>query len=121
MAKTAIAVGILLMVLGIGCYLGSGAASVTALIPAFIGVPIFAFGLVARNEMRRKHAMHGAVLFALLGFLGSLRSAPQWPKVLSGQTIERPLAAWETLAMAIICLVFVVLCVKSFIAARKSA
>jgi hypothetical protein len=91
------------------------------LIPAFIGVPIFALGLVARNPLRRKDAMHGAVMFGLIGFLGSLMGARKWPALLSGQAVERPLAAWEQLAMAIICLVFVVLCVRSFIAARRAA
>ena len=121
MAKTAITVGLLLMLLGIGSYIGSGRSSFTALIPSFIGLPIFALGLVALNEMRRKHAMHGAILFGLLGFLGSLRFASKWPALLSGQSNESSTAPLAGLAMAIICLVFIVSCVKSFIAARRTA
>jgi uncharacterized membrane protein len=119
-AKTAITVGLLLILIGIVSYVGSGGASVTALIPAFFGVPIFACGLVARNELRRKHAMHGAVVFGLLGFLGSLRFVPQLGQAMSGQA-ERPLAVYAGTAMCVICLVFVIACVKSFIAARKAA
>ena len=121
MAKVTIAVGIILMVLGVGFFLGTGESSITALIPTFFGLPIFAFGLVARDEFKRKHAMHAAVLFGLLGFLGSFSMGfPKWKMLLSGAEIPRPLAAWEQLAMAIICGVFVVLCVNSFIAARKA-
>ena len=122
MAKVTIAVGILLMILGVGFYLAlSEARSLTALIPTFFGLPIFAFGLVARDEFKRKHAMHAAVLFGLLGFLGSFSMGfPKWKMLLSGAEIPRPLAAYEQLAMAIICGVFVIMCVKSFIHARKA-
>jgi len=122
MAKVTIAVGIILMLLGIGFFLGlSETRSLTALIPALFGLPIFAFGLVARDEFKRKHAMHAAVLFGLLGFLGSFSMGfPKWRILFSGGEIPRPLAAYEQLAMAIICGVFVILCVKSFIAARKA-
>lgn len=121
MAKVTILVGIALMLLGIGFYLLAGESSITALIPTFFGLPIFAFGLVARDEFKRKHAMHAAVLFGLLGFLGSFSMGfPKWRILFSGGEIPHPLAAWEQLAMAIICGVFVILCVNSFIAARKA-
>ena len=122
MAKLTIATAILLMLVGIGFYIGTGASSITALIPALFGLPIFAFGLVARDEFKRKHAMHGAVLFGLLGFLGSFSMGfRKWMALASGAEIPRPLAAYEQLAMAIICGVFVVLCVISFIQARRTA
>ena len=121
MAKVTILVGIILMVLGVAFYLLAGESSVTALIPTFFGLPIFAFGLVARDEFKRKHAMHAAVLFGLLGFLGSFKMGyDAWKMLLSGAEIPRPLAAYEQLAMAIICGVFVILCMNSFIAARKA-
>lgn len=121
MAKVTILVGVTLMLLGIGFYILAGESSITALIPTFFGLPIFAFGLVARDEWKRKHAMHAAVLFGLLGFLGSfLMGFPRWKMLMSGAEVPRPLAAREMLAMAIVCGVFVVLCVKSFIDARKA-
>ena len=121
MAKVTMAVGVALMLLGVAFYVLAGESSVTALIPTFFGIPIFVAGLVAKNESRRKHAMHAGVLFGLLGFLGSFSMGlPKWIKLASGQTVPRPLAAWEQLAMALICGLFVVLCVQSFIAARKA-
>ncbi len=119
-ANVAVIVGVLLMLVGIGSYAGSGGASFTAMIPAAFGLPIFALGLVARNELRRKHAMHGAVVVGLLGFLGSVGRAIQLPQALSGAS-ERPMAVYASTAMCLICLVFVILCIKSFKEARRAA
>lgn len=122
MAKVTIATGIILILLGIGFFVGIGESSYTALIPALFGLPILAFGLVARKESARKHAMHAAVLFGLLGFLGSFgMGLGKWRLMAQGVPVPRPLAAWEQLAMAIICGAFVVLCIVSFIKARRAS
>lgn len=121
MSKLATTVGALLIALGIGFFAAAPHKSPTALIPSGIGVFILIFGLIARDPAKRKHAMHGAVFFGLLGFLGSLMGAKKWPALLSGQVVERPYAAWEQLIMAVICLFFVIACIKSFIDARRSA
>ena len=65
--------GVALIVLGIGGYVASGAASVTALIPAFIGSVFVVLGLLGRKESRRKHVMHAAMLLALLAIGGTFR------------------------------------------------
>jgi hypothetical protein len=120
MAKVTIATGVLLILLGIGFYVGIGETSFTALIPSFFGLPIVAFGLVGRKESARKHAMHAAVLFALLGRLGAVRMGfAKWSLMAQGVPIPRPMAAVEQLIMAIICGAFVILCIISFIKARK--
>ncbi len=76
---------------------------------------------MARDEFKRKHAMHGAVVFGLLGLLGSVgMGMRKWPLLIQGAPVERPVAAWSQLIMAIICGVFVALCVRSFIAARRT-
>ncbi len=121
MAKVTIATGVLLILVGIGFWIGVGESSITALIPAFFGLPIVAFGLVARKESARKHAMHAAVLFGLLGLAGSVRMGlPQWKLMAQGVPVPRPMAATEQLIMAIICGAFVILCIVSFIKARKA-
>lgn len=121
MARITIATGVILMLLGAGFYVGMGAGSITALIPAFFGIPIFVFGLVALDDFKRKHAVHGALIFALLGLFGSVSMGfSKWRALAQGVEIERPLAAWEQLGMAIICFVFIALCVRSFIAARST-
>ena len=118
MANITIIIGLLLIALGAGGYYGGGQPSMTAMIPAFFGLPIALLGVVALKEKLRKHAMHGAVLLGLLGFVGALMRPVM--KLFGEEPFELNMAVGSQLAMAAICLVFVVLCVRSFIAARKS-
>ncbi|MGC2235087.1 MAG: hypothetical protein WA584_02925 [Pyrinomonadaceae bacterium] len=120
MPSTSIACGLLLILVGIIGYvygLTNNSASITALIPAFFGIVLIILGFLAKSkENLRKHLMHGAVLIGLLGFilpLGRLLSK------ISSITLSA--AVISQIAMALICLVFVILCVKSFIDARRNA
>jgi len=123
MPSTSIIFGFLLILLGVFGYgygTMNGNASLTALIPAIFGVLLIAFGTAARSrENLRKHLMHGAVLVGLLGFLATASSFLKIP-ALSAGTAERPAAVITQMAMAVICLAFVILCVKSFIDARRN-
>ena len=119
MPQTAIVFGALLCLVGVGFYAGTGAASVTALIPAFIGLPLALAGALARREGWRRHAMHAAALLGTLGFLGSLRGALRLPTLLAGGEVARPAAVAAQAITAALCLVFVALCVRSFVRARQ--
>jgi uncharacterized membrane protein len=121
MPQITLVLGSVLILLGIGFYLGTGTSSVTALIPAFLGIPIVISGILARREGWRQHAMHAAVLLALLGFLGSARGLLQLPSLVRGAEVARPAAVVAQSITALLCLVFVVLAVNSFIQARRSA
>jgi hypothetical protein len=109
-----------LIVLGVGLYLGSGRGSVTALIPAFFGVGFAVCAALATTAHRRKHAMHAAAVLALLGVGGSARGIPDALELLGGESVERPAAAWGQVAMMLLCLAFLVLAVRSFVAARRA-
>ncbi len=76
--------------------------------------------MLARNEAMRKHAMHGAVLVGLLGFLGSARGLLQLPALMSGGEVARPAAVIAQSVMALLMALFVGLCVRSFISARAA-
>jgi hypothetical protein len=119
MPQIAVAFGVLLCLVGVGFYAGTGGASVTALIPAFIGLPLVGAGLLARREGLRRHAMHAASLLGTLGLLGSLRGAVKLPALLAGGEVARPAAVAAQSVTAILCLVFVALCVRSFVHARR--
>lgn len=123
MPSTSIFFGALLILVGIvgyGYVMSTPNPSLTALIPAVFGILLVAFGLIARaKENLRKHLMHAAVIVALLGFLGTVSSFVKIASVFNG-TAERPVAVIAQFVTAILCLVFVVLCVKSFIDARKN-
>lgn len=119
MASLTIALGVVLIILGLAGYVLTGAVSLTALIPAAFGVVLTVAGVIARNERARKHAMHAAVLVALLGFLGSFRGLLQIGALLDG-TAARPAAVVSQIVMAALTLVYLVLAVRSFIQARAS-
>jgi len=108
--------GLILIVLGIGSYVGTGRTSVTALIPALFGAILVVCALVARNEAARKHAMHAAVAVGLIGALAALGRGV--PAALSGGA-ARP-AVLLQLVMGVLLLIYVGLGVQSFIAARKA-
>jgi hypothetical protein len=117
----AMIVGAILIVLGVATYLATlnyeaMLKNVTALIPAGLGLVLVILGLLGRNEKTRMHVMHGAVLVGLIGLVGGIANALR--VVFSGGDVQG-LAFLSTVAMAVICAVFVALCVKSFIDARR--
>lgn len=120
MSNTTIGFGAALILVGLFGYFGTETRPPTALIPAAFGFLLIAFGIIARNEKMRKHAMHAAAVVGVLGFFGSVGGLWQGIMMLTGQTVERPEAAIAKSIMALLCLAFVILTVKSFIAARKA-
>ncbi|HVR95843.1 MAG TPA: hypothetical protein VMW27_04465 [Thermoanaerobaculia bacterium] len=120
MARLTIIYGLLLIVLGVGSYFVTGQASKTALIPALFGVPILLCGVVALRDHLRRHAMHGAAALALLGFLGSAPGLLKAFTLLGGGEVARPAAVTAQATMALLSLVFLVLCIRSFINARRA-
>ncbi len=120
MAKLTIVLGIIFILLGLFAYFGLSAESVTALIPTFFGIPFLILGLLAQKENLYKHAMHGAAVLALLGFLGTMGGLFQFISMLGGTQVERSDAVTVQALMAILCLFFVILSVKSFIDARRA-
>lgn len=120
MSKLSTTIGILLIILGIASYVLTGAASVTALIPAFFGIAFVGLGILGtKKESMRKHVMHAALLLAILGIGGSFGGLINVFSVLGGAELERPAASIAQAIMAIVCIFFVVAGVQSFIAARK--
>jgi hypothetical protein len=119
MPITAIVCGAILIVIGIIGYVNgqaTGHGSVTALIPAFFGIALAALGLASQaKEGLRKHLMHAAVVVALLGFIATAG------RLLSRMSeLTASPAVLSQAAMAIVCLAFVVLGIRSFAAARRS-
>lgn len=123
MAKLTLVVAFILIVLGVAVFVATGSHAPTALIPAFFGILLGILGLLAKTPdiKRRMLFMHIAVTVGLIGFI-----FPGWRGVgdlmtqMHGQIVLRPVAMKEELAMAAICLVYVLLCVRSFIAARRN-
>ncbi len=119
MSAITIALGVALIVVGVAGYVLTGAVSLTALIPAAFGLVLALAGVIARDERKRKHAIHAAVVVALLGFLGSVRGLLQIGAVLDG-TAARPAAVVSQSVMALLTLGYIAMAVQSFVKARAS-
>jgi uncharacterized membrane protein len=115
MPSTTRSLGLVLALLGIFSYFGTGRTSVTALIPAFFGVVFIILAMIARSEAARKHAMHAAVALALLGVLGTLVRLV--PALLGGKVGAAVLAQ---LIMTVLLIGYIALGVKSFKEARRA-
>ncbi|MGD0836258.1 MAG: hypothetical protein ABSB49_06405 [Polyangia bacterium] len=120
MTRLTIGFGLALVALGIAGYFGTGAVHPTALIPAAVGLVLVVFGILARNPKVRMHAMHGAAATALIGFIGSVAGVGQLLRMATGKAIKHPPAAIARSVMAILCLAFIALAVRSFVAARRA-
>ncbi|MGA3160605.1 MAG: hypothetical protein ABSC77_05255 [Terracidiphilus sp.] len=122
MVKVTLVFAVLLIALGLAGYLGTGSHYPTALIPAWFGVALGFGGLLAisPNESRRKLFMHINVTIGLLGFLGGafevvrgyVRATFNYPTEIT--------ALASKLTLTALLLIYVLLCVRSFAAARRS-
>jgi hypothetical protein len=123
MAKVTMVFALLLCVLGLAGFLGTGRIHQTALIPTWFGLALGLCGYLAisPNEKRRKLFMHISVTIALLGFLGAGgRAVYGYVHASSLGIAPDAIALGSQLIMAALTLIYVILCVRSFIAARRS-
>jgi hypothetical protein len=114
MPRIAIVIGVLLIALGVWSYMAAPVEhrSPTALIPAVEGVLLAICGAVAINAGLRMHAMHAAAMVGTFGLLAAIGAL----------IARRPqgIALLSMSSMAVLSLIFTVLCVRSFIAARRA-
>ena len=124
MARLTILFGIVLILLGGFGYVATGSHFPTALIPSAFGIVLAILGFFAHTPetKRRMLLMHIAVTIGLLGFLGTIKGGiiDYLLMTINGQQFAHPAAVEEKAAMCVLLLVFVVLCVRSFIAARRA-
>jgi hypothetical protein len=110
---------VLLAGLGLGSYLGSGSLHPTLLIPLWFGIAfgLFGFLAVSPNEGRRKLFMHINVTIAVLGFVGAIVGI--FHSLASAKELDMNALA-ALLVLAWLLLIYVILCVRSFLTARQS-
>jgi hypothetical protein len=122
-AKVTLIFAGLLVALGLAGYLGTGRLHPTALIPAWFGLAMGILGMLASSPHanRRKMFMHISVTIALLGCVGGAIEAVRGVvhSTTSGLDVDL-IALASKLTMTGLLLVYVVMCVRSFIAARRS-
>ena len=123
MAKITLLFAVLLIALGLVGYLGTGSQHPTALIPTWFGVALGIFGWLAMSpsEARRKLFMHINVTIGLLGFLGAgVRAIQSYGHARSAGLEPDHIALASQITMAGLLLFYVLLCVRSFIDARRT-
>ena len=124
MARLTILFGIVLILLGGFGFVATGSRFPTALIPAAFGAVLAILGFFADtpDAKRRMLLMHIAVTLGLLGFLFTVKGGiiDYLLMTINGQQFPHPAAVEEKAAMCLLLLVFVVLCVRSFIEARRT-
>lgn len=119
MSRLTTIIGALLVATGVVAYLVTSASSVTALIPAFVGGLILICAAIASRPRLHRHGIHAALVVALLGALGSLMNVAKIGQLFAG-TAERPAAIITSLILFVVCAVYVVLGIRSFVAARRT-
>lgn len=123
MAKVTLVFALLLVALGVAGYYYTGAIHPTALIPMWFGLALGLGGFLAisPSESRRKLFMHINVTIGVLGFLGGFITAIQGYGSARSQGVEPDMVAlWDKAIMAFLMLNYVVLCVQSFLKARRA-
>jgi hypothetical protein len=123
MAKTAIALGVLLILLGFLGYVSAGTEPFRPLVPAMFGFLISLFGWFGLTDDPKKRMifMHVAVTIGLIGFLVTVWSIVEYVQMLRGvRQFPHPVVVQEWAATSVVLLFFVLLSVRSFVAARRS-
>lgn len=114
------ALGLVLIAVGVVSYFATGSDSITAFIPAALGLVILVLGLLAARPALHQHAIHGALVVALLGALGTLMNVVELPALLTGGDVERPGAVVAATITFLLCTAYIVAGIRSFRAARRA-
>lgn len=120
MAKWTVGFGVVLAIVSLSFWFAMGRTSSAALHPGGLGVVLVLCGALANTENAKQRMlwMHIAVTVGLVGFL--LTGIGAAMQAVKGTIASEPLKFDERVLVALICLVFVALCVRSFIAARRA-
>lgn len=122
MAKISIVFAVLLILLGAIGFVGTGSAHPTALIPAGFGLLLAIFGWLAMSPDagKRKLYMHINVTIGLIGFVATVKGLVTFLTTNFGTLSANPPATQSKAVMALLTLIYVALCVRSFIVARRT-
>jgi hypothetical protein len=123
LAKVSLVFAVLLIALGMVGYFGTGAQHMTALIPTWFGAVLGMCALLAMSpdEGRRKLFMHVCVTIGLVGFIGGAVEAIRgYVHATSAGKQPDMIALASKLTMTGLLLIYVILCVRSFVAARRA-
>lgn len=110
-----IVLGTALVVLGVGAYVVSGFASVTALIPVFFGIPVVILGILGHQYNRERIATYGIGLVGLVTIVGASRGIPDVVALLTGGSVDSVVATVSQGLMVVIGLLLVITVVRDVV------
>lgn len=99
--------GAVLIVVGIGAYILSDFASVTAFIPTIFGAAIAGLAVLGRDDTRERTAIYAIGILAVLGVFGSVRGIPDIIALLTRSSVDSVVAPVTQGVMIVVCLVLV--------------
>ena len=122
MPRFTMAVSAVLVVLGAVFYVLTAMKSVTALIPAFIAIPLFAMGLLGqRMPEKKKIWMHIAVLLGIVCITAGTSDLPALLRDgLTNANGGFAYARLERMLTSVIGFIYTYFCVQSFRHARRN-
>jgi hypothetical protein len=119
MIRLTVVIGGILAILGVVGYIATAATSLTALIPSAVGVLLLVCATVAaRRPANHRHAMHTALVIALIAALASLRNVARLGDLLAG-TATNPAAVLLSTIMFVLLAGYIAAGVRSFVATRR--
>ena len=121
MVKCTVVFGGALIVVGLAGYFLTGRQSVTALIPAFIGLPILALGGAAMRTTQRTIPCLIAAILTLVGLGGCMPGLIKLTTLLTGGEVARPAAVYLQSLMAILSIVYLATYICYLITRNKKA
>ena len=108
-SKKTIIFGVILIISGVAGYFLTGRQSFTALIPAFIGLPVALLGWGGKNSEKGGICCAIAALLMLLGLGGCIPGLLKLIPLLTGADIARPAAVYLQSLTAILAVVYLLL------------
>jgi hypothetical protein len=119
MVNATIGFGAALVVLGLAAFGLTRGASVTALIPAFVGALMLGLGLLGRALPRAATpAIIGAAVIAVLAVFGSMRGLAGFMALLAGEPVDRPVAVIAQTLTLLLALGYLALGARLWLRAR---
>lgn len=106
-------VGAAMVVLGIASWVLTDFASLTALIPALLGILVVGLAAVGRETDRDRLAVYGLAALGAFGVLGSLRVVPDLVAVATGEEVDATVAVASQGLMIVLGLVLVAVAVRA--------
>ena len=111
-------VGVALVVLGVGAWFVTDFASMTALIPAILGILVVGAASLGKESDRDTQALYALAVLGAVGVLGSLRAVPDFVSVATGEEVDSIVGVGSQAVMILLGLVLVIVAARALLADR---